>query len=127
MGAEKAKQKNDKLKSDKLASWDQPELNVLAKAVTKFPGGTVKRWECIGNMLRNAGFTRTQDEIIAKIKEMQTKSSYQTAAKKAVEEGGKEAYDDYLRRNQRLVNVQEENVDKTVPTKKADHVSASPA
>nr|KAG5706140.1 hypothetical protein BaRGS_025762 [Batillaria attramentaria] len=49
--------------STKGGEWSEEELVLLAKAVNKFPGGTLHRWEKIANMVG-----RSVDEVSAKSK-----------------------------------------------------------
>lgn len=50
--------------------WEPKELGVLAKGLQKFPGGFGGRWAAIAQLLNSAGHARTEQEVIAKVKEM---------------------------------------------------------
>lgn len=52
--------------------WTTEELALLIKAVNKFPGGTVRRWEVIGEYvaLHSGQPVRSQEELIRRSKEV---------------------------------------------------------
>jgi len=69
---EKLKQKQQK-EASKLNSkpWTNEELNTLAQAVGRYPGGTTERWQKIHQY---CGKHRSIDEIIAKVRELSKRS-----------------------------------------------------
>mmetsp|Transcript_9171 Transcript_9171/g.8245 ORF Transcript_9171/g.8245 Transcript_9171/m.8245 type:complete len:600 (+) Transcript_9171:60-1859(+) len=69
--AEKERKRKEELeKQEKLGKpWNDDELNILINAVGRFPGGTMNRWEKIQKAVGKD--TRTVDEIIAKVKDLQ--------------------------------------------------------
>jgi DnaJ family protein C protein 2 len=54
----------------KNAVWTNEELSLLTKALARFPGGAMNRWGQIAAYLNH---TKTEAEIIAKIKSVKTK------------------------------------------------------
>jgi len=52
------------------AAWIQEELGILAKGLQKFPGGMGGRWSLITQLLSASGYPRTEQEIVAKVKEL---------------------------------------------------------
>lgn len=52
------------------APWSTEELGLLAKGLQKFPGGTGGRWGLITQLLHSTGFPRTEQEVVAKTKEL---------------------------------------------------------
>lgn len=54
----------------KEAKWTPEELSLLTKALARFPGGAVNRW---GSIAAYMNHTKTEAEIIAKIKSVKTK------------------------------------------------------
>jgi len=52
------------------AEWVTEELGLLAKGLQKFPGGFGGRWTAIAQMLAAAGYHRTDQEVVAKTKEL---------------------------------------------------------
>jgi len=52
------------------APWSAEELGLLAKGLQKFPGGLGGRWAQIAGLLRGGGFPRTEQEVVAKTKEL---------------------------------------------------------
>lgn len=59
----------------KVVPWTSDELSLLIKATKKYPGGSQRRWQMIGEMVNTLGLTstRTKEECIAKAKEIMTK------------------------------------------------------
>eukprot|EP00744_Colponema_vietnamica_P003915 GILI01005933.1.p1 GENE.GILI01005933.1~~GILI01005933.1.p1 ORF type:complete len:342 (+),score=155.94 GILI01005933.1:451-1476(+) len=53
-------------KEASITEWTPDELSLLAKGLTKFPGGMGRRWHQISQFIG----TKTQEEVIAKAKEM---------------------------------------------------------
>eukprot|EP00798_Chlamydomonas_sp_ICE-L_P018069 gene18069-24493_t len=50
-----------------MSEWNEDELRMLDKAVSKFPVGTPKRWEAVSAYIR----TRTLEEVVLMVKERQ--------------------------------------------------------
>ncbi|CAK0879340.1 unnamed protein product [Prorocentrum cordatum] len=50
--------------------WSTEELGILAKGLQKYPGGQAGRWNLIAQMLSATGHIRTDQEVIAKTKEL---------------------------------------------------------
>lgn len=61
----------------KEVKWSPEELTLLTKALARFPGGAVNRWESIATFMSH---TKTEAEIIAKIKSFKTKEMKAPAA-----------------------------------------------
>jgi len=72
------KESNADDKSTKSApsnSWSEEELGILAKAIAKYPGGTVRRWQTITAMLRKrCGTNKTEKQVIKKSREVELRS-----------------------------------------------------
>lgn len=50
--------------------WVAEELGLLAKGLQKIPGGMANRWTLINQILRAGGYSRTDKEVIEKVKEL---------------------------------------------------------
>jgi len=72
----KAKAAAEEAERDASAArpWSHDEEQLLGKAVTRFPGGTVLRWEAITDMVNAGGFggARHVKDVIKKAKLMET-------------------------------------------------------
>jgi len=74
-----------------MREWNDEELRLLDKAVSKFPQGTPKRWEQVTAVIR----TRTLEEVLLMVKEhqgasntrMKAQEDWKGAAKKRAEVG----------------------------------------
>ena len=53
--------------------WSKEEITLLINAVSKYPGGTVNRWEKIQKVV---GYERTVEQIIAKANSFKKKSKH---------------------------------------------------
>eukprot|EP00946_MAST-07B_sp_MAST-7B-sp1_P002720 g2720.t1 len=62
-------------KAAAIVPWTSEELSMLIKATKKYPGGSQRRWQMIGEMVNALGLTssRTVEECIAKAKEITNK------------------------------------------------------
>lgn len=65
-------------KAEKQArlDWSKQEMELLSKAVSRYPGGTLERWDKIRKFLdkeSGGGCVRTNDEIIGKVKSLSKK------------------------------------------------------
>lgn len=65
-------------KAEKLArlEWSKQEMELLSKSVSRYPGGTLERWDKIRKFLdkeSGGGCIRTNEEIIAKVKSLSKK------------------------------------------------------
>ncbi|RUS21332.1 hypothetical protein BC937DRAFT_93015 [Endogone sp. FLAS-F59071] len=69
---ERAKEENVEGKEKEERPWATEELVLLIKAANKFPGGTIKRWEVIGEYvaLHSGQPVRSQEELIRRSKEV---------------------------------------------------------
>ena len=67
--------------SSSLSDWSVEEVQLLVKAVTTFPAGTVKRWETIAGFInthsQEGSKERTAKMVIAKVKNLQKLESEQ--------------------------------------------------
>lgn len=61
----------------KEVKWTPEELSLLTKALARFPGGAVARWESIATFMNH---TKTEAEIIAKIKSSKAHSNMKAPA-----------------------------------------------
>lgn len=50
--------------------WVPEEMSFLAKGLVKFPGGVAGRWAVIAQFLETSGYSRTEKEVVTKVKEM---------------------------------------------------------
>lgn len=74
------------------AEWSTEELGLLAKALQKFPGGTGGRWAQISQLLHACGCQRTEQEVVAKTKELSEGQSLRSMGSRLSQEwsqGGK--------------------------------------
>lgn len=63
--------------------WRREELGLLAKGLSKYPGGTQNRWKCIKEFLQQeGGFTRTEKEVVTKAKEQNDSSQLKSMSSK---------------------------------------------
>ena len=54
--------------SAKAAEWSEEDIQLITKAIAKFPGGTVDRWRKISTMMKNKF---SEEEVLAMTKKME--------------------------------------------------------
>jgi DnaJ family protein C protein 2 len=66
----------EEARKEQESAWTPEELSSLAKAIIRFPGGSMNRWENIAQYMNN---TKTIKEIIAKVKTVKAEVKEGTA------------------------------------------------
>lgn len=83
--------------SKEMKEWTSEEESTLAKAMHKYPGGTVDRWAKLSEYMQ----TRTPDEVLAKVNAMRRAAAAagakSTPAAGATSNGGVDASGDFAR------------------------------
>ena len=84
------KKANEDASAANEVPWTKEEMEMLLKAMKKYPAGSQRRWPCLGEYVNTLGLTttRTKEECIDKAKAI-TKKQHEEIKKKAQEEDAK--------------------------------------